>query len=313
MFQFQQVPNNGAYINAQPVNIQYRFDPQQQVLQQHQQPPHIQHQIIQQQPQQIQIQQQPPPPPQQQHTREGKCPVRGKTSPYGFFVKMCYEEHKKKYPGENVQVTEISKKCAEKWKTMNEEEKRRFNELAAKDADRYTAEIAAYGGEEAIKKKKRAKKDPLAPKRALSAFFFFSNERRPEVQAGHPEWKVGQVAQELGRMWKALTEEEKGVYEKKANMDKQRYAEEMVTYRAQPPPGSSAAQSQKAIKQEVHGTIVSTSQPQQHQIQQPQLQHQQPQMVVIQHQPQQQQGQQQQQQQQMQQMHVQMLSQPGEM
>jgi hypothetical protein len=30
---------------------------------------------------------------------EPKPPVRGKTSPYGFFVKMCYEEHKKKFPG----------------------------------------------------------------------------------------------------------------------------------------------------------------------------------------------------------------------
>lgn len=69
--------------------------------------------------------------------------------------------------------------------------------------------------------------------------------------------------------------------------------------------------SQQPIKQEVHA-IVTTSQPQQHQIQQPQLQHQQPQMVVIQHQPQQP-GQQQQQQQQLQQMHVQMLAQPGEM
>lgn len=45
-----------------------------------------------------------------------KAPVRGKTSPYGFFVKMCYEEHKKKYPNENVQVPEISRKCSEKWK-----------------------------------------------------------------------------------------------------------------------------------------------------------------------------------------------------
>lgn len=43
-------------------------------------------------------------------------PIRGKTSPYGFFVKMCYEEHKRKFPQENVLVTEISKKCSEKWK-----------------------------------------------------------------------------------------------------------------------------------------------------------------------------------------------------
>ena len=47
---------------------------------------------------------------------DDKPPIRGKTSPYGFFVKMCYEEHKKKYPDESVQVTEISKKCADKWK-----------------------------------------------------------------------------------------------------------------------------------------------------------------------------------------------------
>lgn len=47
-----------------------------------------------------------------------KPPVRGKTSPYGFFVKMCYEEHKKKYPDESVQVTEISKRCSDKWKVI---------------------------------------------------------------------------------------------------------------------------------------------------------------------------------------------------
>lgn len=157
--------------------------------------------------------------------------VRGKTSPYGFFVKMCYEEHKKKYPNENVQVTEISKKCSQKWKTMSDDEKKRFFELAQKDAERYQAEVAAYGGEEVLRKRKRAKKDPNAPKRALSAFFFFSNEKRPEVQQGHPEWKVGQIAQQLGRDWKVLTEEERGRYDKMALEDKERYAEDMRMYR----------------------------------------------------------------------------------
>uniref|UniRef100_A0A914Z5Y0 HMG box domain-containing protein n=1 Tax=Panagrolaimus superbus TaxID=310955 RepID=A0A914Z5Y0_9BILA len=170
--------------------------------------------------------------------REDKPPIRGKTSPYGFFVKMCYEEHKKKYPDESVQVTEISKKCADKWKTMTEDEKRRFYELASKDADRYQAEVAAYGGEDNSKKKKRAKRDPNAPKRALSAFFFFSNERRQSVQQVHPEWKVSQVAQELGKVWKDMTPEEKGVYEKKANDDKARYAEDMKIYRETQVPGS---------------------------------------------------------------------------
>ncbi|CAB3403266.1 unnamed protein product [Caenorhabditis bovis] len=163
----------------------------------------------------------------------GKPPVRGKTSPYGFFVKMCYEEHKKKYPNENVQVTEISKKCSEKWKTMVDDEKRRFYELAQKDAERYQAEVAAYGGEDAMRKRKRAKKDPHAPKRALSAFFFYSQDKRPDIQAQHPEWKVGQVAQELGRLWKTVPQETKDMYERKAQLDKDRYAEEMRHYKSE--------------------------------------------------------------------------------
>lgn len=56
-----------------------------------------------------------------------------------------------------------------------------------------------------------------------SAFFFFSNEKRPEVQAEHPDWKVGQIAQELGKYWKNLPDEEKHIYEKKAADDKARY------------------------------------------------------------------------------------------
>lgn len=193
-----------------------------------------------------------------------KPPVRGKTSPYGFFVKMCYEEHKKKYPNENVQVTEISKKCSEKWKTMTDDEKRRFFELAQKDAERYAAEIAAYGGEDAMRKRKRAKKDPNAPKRALSAFFFFSQMKRPEVQSAHTEWKVGQVAQELGRMWKALTEEEKKVYEKMAYDDKHRYEAEMKDYKAGRKPGSSTPQQQP--QQQQPGTAMQQQQPQMQQM-----------------------------------------------
>jgi ABC-type transporter MlaC component len=183
---------------------------------------------------------------------------RGKTSPYGFFVKMCYEEHKKKYPNENVQVTEISKKCSEKWKTMSPSEKQRFYELASKDAERYQAEIAAFGGEDAMRKRKRAKKDPNAPKRALSAFFFFSQIKRPEVQQAHPEHKVGQIAQEMGKMWKALTEQEKKKYEEMASRDKVRYEADMKEYKAstgQPPSkkgaGRGAAASTSALSHSV--------------------------------------------------------------
>ncbi|KAI3410178.1 hypothetical protein GPALN_006538 [Globodera pallida] len=201
---------------------QYTIQPQPGMTLQHQ-PQQIIHHVIPQHRQQSSI--------QGIHHHNERPLVRGKTSPYGFFVKMCYEEHKKKYPNECVQVTEISKKCSQKWKTMTDDEKKRFFELAQKDAERYQAEVAAYGGEDVLKRKKRAKKDPNAPKRALSAFFFFSNEKRQEVSGEHPEWKVGQIAQELGIRWKALSDDERAVYEKKAQEDKERYAEEMRVYR----------------------------------------------------------------------------------
>lgn len=98
-----------------------------------------------------------------------------------------------------------------------------------------------------MRKRKRAKKDPNAPKRALSAFFFFSQVRclittfntpyspiqlkRQGITGEHSDWKVGQVAQELGRMWKLLTDDEKKVYEKMAIDDKARYEVEMRDYK----------------------------------------------------------------------------------
>ena len=49
---------------------------------------------------------------------KGKKP-KGRMSNYTFFVQMCREEHRKKHPNENVNFTEFSKKCAERWKVNN--------------------------------------------------------------------------------------------------------------------------------------------------------------------------------------------------
>jgi high mobility group protein B1 len=46
---------------------------------------------------------------------KGKKP-KGRMSAYTFFVQTCREEHRKKHPNENVNFTEFSKKCAERWK-----------------------------------------------------------------------------------------------------------------------------------------------------------------------------------------------------
>lgn len=160
--------------------------------------------------------------------KDGK--PRGRTTAYAYFIQTCREEHKKKHPDEQVVFAEFSRKCAEKWKGMNPKEKKRFEEMAAKDKTRYEAEMANYSppkGSKADKKRKR-KKDPNAPKRALSAFFFFCGEERASVKEVNPSYSIGDVAKELGRRWEKCPNRPK--FDALAKADKARYEKEMVTY-----------------------------------------------------------------------------------
>lgn len=98
--------------------------------------------------------------------------------------------------------------------------------MAEKDKKRYEGEMSKYKashkGVEKGRKKKRAK-DPDAPKRALSAFFWFCNDERAKVKAQNPDATVGEVAKELGRRWNECTEDQKSKYEALAAKDKARY------------------------------------------------------------------------------------------
>jgi len=161
---------------------------------------------------------------------------RGKISAYAYFVSTCREEHKKKYPSENVVFAEFSRKCADSWRTMTEKEKRRFQEMAEADKKRYEKEMANYvppkDGEKVGRGGKKAKKvkDPNAPKRALTAFFLFCNEKRQGVKEANPDLKVGDVAKELGRMWTELAADVKAKYDAKAKADKVRYEKQLAQY-----------------------------------------------------------------------------------
>ena len=79
-----------------------------------------------------------------------------------------------------------------------------------------------------LKIKKR--KDPLIPKRPMTSFMFFCNEFRTQIWEANPEFKIGDVAKELGKRWKKLSEDAKEKYSKMNEDDKERYEEEYETY-----------------------------------------------------------------------------------
>ncbi|GIX64765.1 high mobility group protein B1, putative [Babesia caballi] len=84
----------------------------------------------------------------------------------------------------------------------------------------------------AIKKGAKGKKDPNAPKRALSSYMFFAKEKRSEIIAKNPEMNkdVAAVGKMIGSAWNALDAAQKAPYEKLAEQDKARYEREKAEY-----------------------------------------------------------------------------------
>ncbi|PIN01765.1 Nucleosome-binding factor SPN, POB3 subunit [Handroanthus impetiginosus] len=81
------------------------------------------------------------------------------------------------------------------------------------------------------KKKQKKKKDPNAPKRAISAFMFFSQMERENVKKNNPGISFTEVGKVLGDRWNKMTAEEKAPYEAKAQADKKRYTDEISGYK----------------------------------------------------------------------------------
>ncbi|VDL48562.1 unnamed protein product [Hymenolepis diminuta] len=162
-------------------------------------------------------------------------------TPYAVFVQSMRDEHKKKNPNTSVDFATFSKECSAKWKvgdlfkfraffqTLSAKEKKKFEDLAAKDKERYQKDMKNYkppAGED----KKKKKKDPNAPKKPMSAFFLFCQDERAKVREAHPDWSVGQCAKELASRWEQCKNKSK--YETQATQEKAKYQKAMEKYNA---------------------------------------------------------------------------------
>jgi high mobility group protein B1 len=113
----------------------------------------------------------------------------------------------------------------------------RFNMLAESDERRFDVEMKAYShgkGAGVVTGAKRAKKvkDPNAPKRPMSAYFYFMADKRDSVRAEQPGLGVADTAKVMGRMWAEMGPGEKLRYEGKSEAAKARYQEEKAAYEA---------------------------------------------------------------------------------
>ncbi|VDM29039.1 unnamed protein product [Toxocara canis] len=86
------------------------------------------------------------------------------------------------------------------------------------------AVVFCQGAKKGISKKA---KDPNAPKRAMSAFFFWMQENRERLKK--PGMGVADVAKAAGAEWAKLSDKTK--WEKKAEEDKKRYERDLLAYK----------------------------------------------------------------------------------
>ena len=58
----------------------------------------------------------------------------------------------------------------------------------------------------------KEKKDPNRPKKPLTAYFHYANERRPLLKAENPDVKIPQISKLIGAEWNKMSDEQKQPY-----------------------------------------------------------------------------------------------------
>lgn len=163
---------------------------------------------------------------------------KGVKSAYIFFV----EEQRavREQNGDQLPFAELSKKCGVMWGDMGDDEKAKYVKQSEKDRKRHQNEMKDYvppqslhdsdSDDDVPKKKKKKVKDPNAPKRPITAYFYFAAEKRPEIKEKNPSFGITQIAALIGEQWRNLEDDDKCPYEEQAAQDKERYLRELSAY-----------------------------------------------------------------------------------
>ncbi|DBA04144.1 TPA: hypothetical protein N0F65_004252 [Lagenidium giganteum] len=151
-------------------------------------------------------------------------------SAFMFFSNDIRDTVKREMP--ELEFLQISSEIGRRWKELSEEDRKPYDELADADKRRYAEEKEDYVPDPSFEATKsvRKKKDPDAPKRALSAYFFFCNEMRDGVRAENPNKKITEIATLLAEKWRSLPEKKRVKYQKMHEEAKVKYQAAMDAY-----------------------------------------------------------------------------------
>lgn len=153
---------------------------------------------------------------------------KGAKNAYSFFGSEVTPQMRLESP--NMTFAEASKELGKRWKEADDATRKKYEDMAIADKERYETEMKGYKPPPQGKVVKK-QKDPNKPKGKTHSYMFFSIETAPLVRKEFPEMPTTEVAKTVGSRWKELSEEARKKYEAMAEKDKIRYDEEMELYK----------------------------------------------------------------------------------
>jgi hypothetical protein len=149
---------------------------------------------------------------------------------------MCFSDSKKEEIMQKHGIArghdEMLKLVADEWKELSEKDRAFWDEQSRNDKVRYVREKAAWKGPSLVPKR-RAKKNPLAPKRPMSAFLKFSQTRRTKVKKENPDMSNTDVSRLLGEMWRKASVQEKAPYREQEAFERAIYNEDIKRFKSE--------------------------------------------------------------------------------
>eukprot|EP00977_Amphora_coffeiformis_P007350 scaffold1591_cov176-Amphora_coffeaeformis.AAC.3 len=153
------------------------------------------------------------------------APKRFKSA-YMYFSE---QEHKRIRDGsanKKIRAAEVAKLVSQAWKDLPDAQRSVFVEMGRRDRERYEQEKANYKGPWKVPDIK----DPNAPKKPMSAFLAFGNERRGIIAEANPSLTGTEISSLLSKLWKECPADVKQSYRDREAREREEFKKKLAAW-----------------------------------------------------------------------------------
>eukprot|EP01116_Phalansterium_solitarium_P017452 TRINITY_DN4304_c0_g1_i1.p1 TRINITY_DN4304_c0_g1~~TRINITY_DN4304_c0_g1_i1.p1 ORF type:complete len:270 (+),score=96.62 TRINITY_DN4304_c0_g1_i1:72-812(+) len=137
-------------------------------------------------------------------------------SAYMFFVQARGRTLRTTNP--ELTMGEVGKMLGQEWRQLSDAHRQVYLQQAEMDKARSVRERASYTAN-------------LPPKRPMSSFMLFANDKRADVVRDSPDAGIAEIGKRLGQLWKEADDVVKAEYARKAAEAKAAYEQQMSAFK----------------------------------------------------------------------------------